>query len=450
VTNAPLPPGRLGLPWIGETMSIARNNHKFYRDHLAKYGPVFKTRLFGVNFVIVSGHEAFHQFATDPRVERGGTDPISVEQMFFQSLALVDGQEHHSRKDVMLHAVRTDEAMAAYLERMQRVWSAHVDQWAEDGSATLRPDLQLASAQLTGALYTGDEAKAHVDELNQILAAMRYSLQILPLPIPGTPYAKALKGRKRLDVLITQAIERHQQHPEEYDDIVSRMLAEAPKHGVPVEKLHGDIRHLIFAGQAGFFVPFILLTMVLGQRPDLRQRAREEVLAVSPEGQVTMEQLARMDYLGQLSKEVRRHFAMNSSTFFGKAVDDLEIGGYHVPKGWGMIGAIHINMRNADNFEDPDTFDPERFSPEREAALAPGSYVPHGDGERNHHRCPGEDMVTIAIKIYLTLLLRKLDWSLPPQDLTLTNELFPLPASGLKVSFTRVAGDIAAYYKEHL
>ena len=71
--------------------------------------------------------------------------------------------------------------------------------------------------------------------------------------------------------------------------------------------------------------------------------------------------------------------------------------------------------------------------------MAPGSYVPHGDGERNHHRCPGEDMVTIAIKLYLTLLLRKLDWSLPEQDLTLTNELFPLPASGLQVSFTRAS-----------
>ena len=275
-------------------MSIARNNHKFYRDHIAKYGPVFKTRLFGVNFVIVSGHEAFHQFATDPRVERGGTDPVSVEQMFHKSLALIDGQEHHSRKDVMLHAVRTDEAMAAYLERMQRVWGSHVDRWATSGKVTLRPDLQLASAQLTGALYTGDESEAHVAELNQILAAMRYSLQILPLPIPGTPYARALKGRKRLDVLIEEAIARHQSHPERYDDIVSRMLAEAPQHGVSAETLLGDVRHLIFAGQAGFFVPFILLTMVLGQHPEMREKAREEVLAVSPDGQITMEQLVRM------------------------------------------------------------------------------------------------------------------------------------------------------------
>ena len=128
---------------------------------------------------------------------------------------------------------------------------------------------------------------------------------------------------------------------------------------------------------------------------------------------------------------------MNSATFFGKATEDMDIGGYRVPEGWGVSGAIHINMRNLDVFSDPDSFDPDRFTPEREAALPPGSYVPHGDGERRHHRCPGEDMVTVAVQIYLTLLLRKLTWTLPPQDLTLTNELFPLPASGLRASFAR-------------
>ena len=358
-------------------MPIARNNHKFYRDHFAKYGPIFKTRLFGFNFVIVSGHEAFHQFATDPRVERGGTDPISVEQMFFRSLALVDGHgaplaqgRHAARRPHRRGDGGVPRADAAGLVRPTSTGGPR------PAPRPCGPTSSSPRPSSPAALYTGDESKAHVEELHEILAAMRYSLQILPLPIPGTPYAKALKGRKRLDVLIAEAIKRHQDHPEQYDDIVSRMLAAAPEHGVPVEKLHGDVRHLIFAGQAGFFVPFILLTMVLGQRPDLRERAREEVLAVSPEGQITMEQLARMDYLGQLSKEVRRLFAMNSATFFGKAIEDLEIGGYHVPKGWGMIGAIHINMRNPDVFDDPDTFDPERFTPEREAALPPGSYVP--------------------------------------------------------------------------
>jgi len=27
-----VPPGRLGLPWLGETTAIASNNHNFYTD----------------------------------------------------------------------------------------------------------------------------------------------------------------------------------------------------------------------------------------------------------------------------------------------------------------------------------------------------------------------------------------------------------------------------------
>ena len=56
-------------------------------------------------------------------------------------------------------------------------------------------------------------------------------------------------------------------------------------------------------------------------------------------------------------------------------------------------------------------------------------------GERGGHRCPGEDVVTVAVKLYLTLLLRRATWDLPEQDLELTNELFPLPTSGLRVTF---------------
>ncbi len=106
------------------------------------------------------------------------------------------------------------------------------------------------------------------------------------------------------------------------------------------------------------------------------------------------------------------------------------------------MGAIHINMRNPDVFPDPDRFDPDRFAPDREAALPPGSYVPHGDGQSTHHRCPGENIVTVAVKVYLTLLLRRAEWSIPEQDLALTNELFPLPASGLVVRF-REHADVA-------
>ena len=49
-------------------------------------------------------------------------------------------------------------------------------------------------------------------------------------------------------------------------------------------------------------------------------------------------------------------------------------------------------------------------------------------------------MVAVSVKLYLAVLLRRIRWDgLPPQDVTLTNELFPIPASGLDVQFRPVA-----------
>ena len=181
---------------------------------------------------------------------------------------------------------------------------------------------------------------------------------------------------------------------------------------MPVDKLRGDIRHLIFAGQGGFFVPLTLMTMVLGQHPDLQERAREEVMAVSPDGPVTMEQIDA-DGVPRPALEGGPPLLRDElRDFFGKAKEDMEIGGYRIPKGWGAIGAIHINMRNPERLRRPRHLRPRAVHARaRGRAARPAATCRTATVERNHHRCPGEDIVTVAVKLYLTLLLRKLDWT---------------------------------------
>ena len=431
----PLPPGRFGPPWIGESLAITRSNHGFFLERFAQYGPIFRTRLFGVNFAVFSGSEAFHLFATDPRIQRGGTDPLPLRQMFPGSLLFVDGEEHHARKRVMLHAVRDPAAIAAYLPTFQEHLGRTVDAWYDAGSASVMADLQRTSATLSAAMLTGDLTPAHVDEVDRIFTNMREAFETLPLPIPGTAYGRALKSRRRAQEIVDEMVARHRSGG--YDDVISRVIAKADADGVPMESLRGDLLFLLFAAQAGYFGPLALLTMVMGQRPDLMGRALEEVRAVSPDGEITREHLERLTYLTQLARELRRYFPMNSSTFFGRVTEDIEVGGYRIPAGWGAIGGVHITLHSPEVFAEPERFDPDRFSPEAVAARAPGSYVPHGDGLYEHHRCAGEDLVTVACQIYLVLLLRRGTWSLPAQDLALTNELFPLPASGVQIALTR-------------
>lgn len=61
-----LPPGKLGLPFIGESISFFRahkhnNIGKWIEERTIKYGPVFKTSLMGENVVVMTG-ETSHRF----------------------------------------------------------------------------------------------------------------------------------------------------------------------------------------------------------------------------------------------------------------------------------------------------------------------------------------------------------------------------------------------------
>ncbi|MDQ7992274.1 MAG: cytochrome P450 [Propionicimonas sp.] len=429
-TGRPLPPGDYGLPWLGEILKLFASNHGFHTERVAKFGPIYKTRLLGSRFVVFSGHEAFHTFATDPRIRRGDADPLPAQQVFAGSVALYDGEDQVARKTVMLHGVFFRGAIEAYLGRMQALMERTVDSWS-GRTVVLRPELELFADRLAGHLFTGDTSEAAAQRLHSVLGRMQKAFMTLPVAIPGTVYGKAMRARRELEEIVSEAIERHGSG--EWDDVVSRMLAAAAAAGIPEEKVAADIRHLMFTSEPGFSVPLLLVTLALAEHPEVLERARAEVRAVAPEGPVTMDTLDRLVYLRQVSQELRRYYAMNAATFFGRVTEDLEVGGYRIPKGWGAMGAVHMTLRDPAEFPDPEVFDPDRFEPARHAAFPPGRYVPHGDGPPTSHRCPGEDLVTVAVQLYLAVLLRGYAWSLPPQDLTLTNEIFPVPASGLVV-----------------
>ena len=54
----PLPPGRSGLPLLGEVLAFARDPYDFYESRFRAHGPVFRTKFFRDPVVCLQGHEA--------------------------------------------------------------------------------------------------------------------------------------------------------------------------------------------------------------------------------------------------------------------------------------------------------------------------------------------------------------------------------------------------------
>src|SRR5229473_2186695 len=94
-----------------------------------------------------------------------------------------------------------------------------------------------------------------------------------------------------------------------------------------------------------------------------------------------------------------------------RALRDVEIDGYRVPKGWVVLLAPYALHRREEYFPEPGKFDPERFTPEREKQLPRYAYVPFGAGPRI---CIGLHFAMMEGHLVLATIAQRISFSLLP------------------------------------
>ncbi len=433
--NENLPPGSYGLPLLGETIPLALDIHSFYRKRVKKYGPVFKTHLFGKPVIAFNGPEAFTFFLNQEYFTRENASPHPIKELLdWDTLPLLDGDEHRRRKRIILQAF-TPEAFDKYIPSIEQTAAYYLKRWEKLGSFTWLTEYRKLSASLTNALFIGKEPGPTSETVGEITDTFIKGFSSVPINLGFNAYGRALKNRDWLLNYIDQAIGQHRQQPRQ--DLLGLLLSARSEDGSTLTdvQLRREVMHLFFAAYSGFYVALTLLSLTLAQHPEIAARARQEVKQYVPDGPLDMARLQKLVYLEQITKEIRRFYPINAATFFGQVKKDCEFQNFHIPKGWGAVAGIHTTMHIPQVFSEPQSFKPCRFAPENFAALPENSYVPQGGGPRDGHRCAGEDLITVLLKIMGVHLLRRYSWELLPQNLELNQDLFPTPRDGLKVRF---------------
>ncbi|MBW4688159.1 MAG: cytochrome P450 [Komarekiella atlantica HA4396-MV6] len=433
--NENLPPGSYGLPLLGETIPLALDIHSFYRKRVQKYGPVFKTHLFGKPVIAFNGPEAFTFFLNQEYFTRENASPHPIKELLdWDALPLLDGDEHRRRKRIILQAF-TPEAFDKYIPLIEQTAAYYLKRWEKLGNFTWLPEYRKLSASLTNALFIGKEPGPTSEAVGKITDTFIKGFSSVPINLGFNAYGQALRNRDWLLNYIDQAIAEHRQQPRQ--DLLGLLLSARSEDGSTLTdaQLRREIMHLFFAAYSGFYVALTLLSLTLAQHPEIAARARQEVKQYVPDGPLNMARLQKLVYLEQITKEIRRFYPINAATFFAQVKKDCEFQNFRIPKGWGAVAGIHTTMHIPQVFSEPQSFKPCRFAPENFAALPENSYVPQGGGSKDGHRCAGEDMITVLLKIIGVHLLRRYSWELPPQNLELNQDLFPTPRDGLKVRF---------------
>ncbi len=438
--TAGLPPGRLGLPWLGETLALLRNPFGFLDARRRQYGPVFKSRILGRPTVFLGGAEGAAAFYDPDNVRRDDAHPYPIVDLFGGvNMEMYDGPRHLALKTITLAAFDAD-ALAAYLPGMERLVGDRLDQWSRRSELSATAELRRLAIEIIAlnllGLPPGPRTDAVCDDYGRVLRG----IVSLPLGIPGTPYGRARASRDRLLAMLRELVRARRAEPT--GDGLSRLLAARGPDGRTCtdEEAVLEAHHVVMAG----FIVYALMAegmRRLAEDRGLAARCTEEVQREQPAGApLSLEGLGRLTTCTAVVNEAKRLVPLVPLAF-GRARRTFDCGGHRVPEGWRVYLALSLRNHDPAVWLDPDRFDPGRFGAGRaEHESHPLAFIPQGAGPITGHQCLGLEYSTVMSLAFLTLLARDHEWELPAQDLSYRwNTIPPEPRGGLRVRVRRHA-----------
>ena len=429
-------PAPMSLPLIGDTLAFIADTAGYLAKRTRDLGPVFRIDVFGKPTACFVGPEALSVFLDERNVVRDGANPPHVEEIFNpKAVPFLDGDAHRRRKKLLLEAF-TDDALASYLPMIERVVGRFARRWVEIGPFEWVPELTSMGYAIAGALFVGSDPDVDDATIEEAFERAAAGLLAPPIRLPFTTFGRALKSRDYLLGVVDAALDARE-GGERKADLLQRLIdARVGKEKLSREELRIETFHF-FGAYAAVIGGLSFLGQLLAQHPDVAARAREEIEAEHG-GTLTLGDLQRMRYLDAVCKESRRVSTVVPITFFGRVRRECSFRGYRIPEGMKAIGCLDATMHDAQTFGDPSKFDPDRWrkAGNRQAE----AWVPHGAGAHaSGHRCAGEKLATLMLKVFAIQMLRGYTWQLTPgQDLTPTRgKLFATPSGGLRVRVTR-------------
>jgi cytochrome P450 len=366
-------------PWPpGETrFSMARTRH-FEHDPLdllvssyERYGPVFTLKIFHHNAVFMLGPEANHYMlvshASNFRWREGHFRDLIP--LLGDGLLTIDGQHHRTHRKLMLpafHRERIESATVAMREEVDRAIEtmtpgAVINLYDWTRSVALRVALRALFGFDPDVAQAGGLNAAAEFESALSFYSRDYLLQILRGP--GSPYAKMLHSRRRLDRLIYAEIGRRRSSGERGEDILSLLLDAEDEDGTSLgdRQIRDEVMTLLFAGHDTTTSTVAFMFYELARNPELLDDPGINVEMI-------------------LDETLRKY----PPAYIGprRSVEPFEFNGHQVPGNAHVEYCSWASHHLPDVWSEPEQFRPDRFTEENKAKLPRGAYVPFGGGSR--------------------------------------------------------------------
>ncbi|CAH2053786.1 unnamed protein product [Thlaspi arvense] len=386
------PQGSLGWPVLGETIefiSSAYSDHpeSFMDKRRLMYGRVFKSHIFGTATIVSTDAEVNKAVLQSDSTAFVPFYPKTVRELMGKSsILLINGSLHR----------RFHGLVGSFLK-----------------SPLLKAQI-VAFKVLAKALISVEKGE-ELDKLKEEFEQFISGLMSLPINFPGTQLHRSLQAKKKMvkqvEMIIEGKISRGRNKEEDgamAKDVVDVLLKDSSEY-LTHNLIASNMIDMMIPGHDSVPVLITLAVKFLSDSPTALHFLTEENMELKRLKELTGEPLYWNDYLSlPFTQKVITETLRMGNVIIGvmrKAMKDVEIKGYVIPKGWCFLAYLRSVHLDKLYYDSPYKFNPWRW---QERDMNTSSFSPFGGGQR---LCPGLDLARLEASVFLHHLVTRFRWT---------------------------------------
>ncbi|KAL7140660.1 hypothetical protein ABFS83_08G003400 [Erythranthe nasuta] len=414
-----LPRGSMGwFPFLGETLAFLKPHKSnslgtFLQQHCSRYGNIFKSHLFG-GPTIVSCDLEFNVFILQNEERLFQTSyPKPVHDILGKlSMMLVSGDLHKKLRSAAVSFINVSKSSPDFISYVDDLCISLVDSWRDKKQVVFFKEAKELTfyLMLKNLLSIEPEDPVAGEILGDFLTFMKGFVS-LPVQIPGTAYAKAVKARKRISSTLKEMIRNRENEGmhKKRGDFLDELLG---KVWLNDEEKVSILLDLLLAGYETTSGLMALVVYFLAHAPSSLQTLKDEHQALrktKKDGEpLNWEDFKKMEFTSHVISESLR--CGNLVKFVHRrALKDVKFKEYVIPGGWQVLPIFTAAHLDPSIHEHPLEFNPWRWADQTTSKKV----TPFGGGLRI---CPGAELGKLEIAFFLHHFVLHFRWEAKEED----------------------------------
>lgn len=406
------PPGPAGIPVLGNLPEFGADPIAFFSRCARDYGDVVGLKIGSWNGCFINHPEHIERvlLTSNTKFIKHRFFWRHVTEIFGKGLVTNEGSSWLRQRRLAQPAFHRDR-ISGYGDVMVEYTREMLDAWDREAAGAIHDEMMRATmAIVTKTLFGSQMAEGEMraigrafdDAVEAIAIRFRRPFRIpewVPLP-SNVRYRRAVRD---LDRLVYSMIEERRRDPGE--DLLSMLLAARDEDGSAMSErqLRDEAVTIFLAGHETTALTLSWTFHLLALHPVIQDRLIEEVDAVLGSRAATAADLPALSMANRVVQESMRLYPP-AYAFGRESIEDVEIGGYVLPKGTTVFMSPWVIHRDPRFFEDPDAFRPERWENDFAKTLPRFTYIPFGGGPR---LCIGNSFAMMEAVLMLATILQR-------------------------------------------